>query len=108
MLKNPKGSVFVTVPHDPLTAKKCELVFVLASAAFPSGVTVSVMMFENEQAFFDNRESHTANLGHYEIDVRRPDLFNVLHEIALEFFPGFEVCSPPKNVVETEHTSNVC
>jgi hypothetical protein len=95
MLRNPNGSVFVPVPHDPLTAKKCELVFVIAAAAFPYGVSVSVMMFENAEAFFDNRQSHTAHLGQYEIDVRRPDLFTLMHDVALEFFPGFEVCAAP-------------
>jgi hypothetical protein len=100
MLKNPNGSQFVPVPRDPLTAKKCELVFVLASASFPYGVSVSVMMFENEQAFFDNRQSHTAHLGKYEINVRRPDLFTLMHEVALEFFPGFEVCAAPEKPEE--------
>lgn len=96
MLKNPNGSTFVAVPHDPLTAKKCELVFVIAAAAFPIGVSVSAMMFENEDAFFNDQKTHVVHLGEYDIDVRRPDLFSLMHEKALEFFPGFEVCAAPK------------
>lgn len=96
MLKNPEGSTFVAAPNDPVTAKKCEFVFIIASAAFPSGVHLSVVMFEDEKAFFDGRQSHTAILGEYDIDVRRTDLYDVMHEKALEYFPGFEVCAAPK------------
>lgn len=96
MLKNPNGSTFVEVPHDPVTAKKCEFIFIIAYAAFPSGISIDAMMFENEEAFFSDTKVHIVHLDNFDIDVRSTDLYDVMHEKALGYFPGFEVCQTPK------------
>lgn len=100
MLKNSKGSTLVPVPNDPLTAKKCEYIFIIAAAAFPSGVSVDAVMFEDEQAFLCDLRCHTVYLGNFDIGVRHTDLYDAMHEKALEFFPGFEVCATPKKPEE--------
>ena len=102
MLRNKNGSTFVPVPHQPTTANKCEYVFLTGYAAYPSGVTLGAFLFEDEAAFHEQRPCNSLTLGTFDVSIKDEDIYGAMHKVGTEFFPDFEVCSPPQRPKEED------
>lgn len=94
MLKNPNPDQYTHVPNKP-SAKMYEYVVLNPSSHKIGLVSVSALLYANDDAFFAGQNCGDTFIGEMDYNLNDAGLLDAVEAFALTQFSGFESCSPP-------------